>query len=201
MFWVPYRRCPQLSVNGSLNQHMAKQVPLFQTPVKTWLPMLANQRQPHRDMAIAGTACSPEGHPAPDQLCSYMSLLHTVPDTAVFWTGKRKINCTIGKKAVFFFPHYKYFDKSRFKMPLKCRIKLWVLYLGKYSWLGVNTAKAGIFTSMSHERYGLFVAGESHKEYRQGNLCNLFTGPSEAHKDEWDQGQLLFSHSSPNLYW
>lgn len=85
-------------------------------------------------------------------------------------------------------------------MPLKCRIKLWVLYLGKYSWLGVNTANAGIFTSMSHERYGLFVAGESHKEYRQGNLCNLFTEPSEAHKDEWDQGQLLFSHSSPNLY-
>lgn len=39
------------------------------------------------------------------------------------------------------------------------------------------------------------------REYRQGNLCNLFTRPWEAHKDEWEQGQLLFSHSSPNLYW
>jgi len=54
MIWVPHRRFPQLPVNGSLNKHMAKQVHLFQTPVTTWLPMLANQRPPCRAMTIAG---------------------------------------------------------------------------------------------------------------------------------------------------
>lgn len=68
MFWMSHRRYPQLPVNGSLNQHMAKQVSLFQTPVKSWLPMLANQMQPRRDMAVEGTACSPEGHPTPNFL-------------------------------------------------------------------------------------------------------------------------------------
>lgn len=81
MFWMSHRHCPQLPVNGSLNQHMAKQVSLFQTPVKTWLPMPDNQRQPHRDMAVEGTTWSPEGHLTPDQLCSYMSTLQTAPDT------------------------------------------------------------------------------------------------------------------------
>lgn len=56
---------------------MAKQVSLFQTPVKTWLPMLANQRQPRRDMAVEGTTWSPEGHLTPDQLRTYMSMLQT----------------------------------------------------------------------------------------------------------------------------
>lgn len=48
---------------------------------------------------------------------------------------------------------------------------------GKYSWLDVNAAEAGIFSSMSDERYSLFVAGEGYKGYRQGNLCNLFMRP------------------------
>lgn len=68
----PHRHCLQLSVNGSLNEHMAKQVLLFQTPVKTWLPMPANQRHTHGDIAIAGTTCIPEGPPTTDQLSSYM---------------------------------------------------------------------------------------------------------------------------------
>lgn len=79
---------PQLQVNGSLNQHMAKQVSLFQTPVRTWLPELANQRQPHGDMAVEGITQRHECHPTPDQLGFYVSLLPNASDTAAFWPRK-----------------------------------------------------------------------------------------------------------------
>lgn len=75
---------PRLQVNGSLNQHMAKQVSLFQTPVRTWLPEPANQRQPHGDMAVEGTTQRRECHPTPDQLGFYMPLLPNASDTAAF---------------------------------------------------------------------------------------------------------------------
>lgn len=74
MFKVSHRPLLQLPVNGSLNQHMAKQVSLFLTPVKSQLHILSNQGQPHKDMAVEGTACGPECHSTPaGQLCSYMS--------------------------------------------------------------------------------------------------------------------------------
>lgn len=49
-----------------------------------------------------------------------------------------------------------------------------VLHFGKSTWRDVNTAEVVIFSGISDERYRLFVTG-SCREYRQGNLCNLFT--------------------------
>ncbi|TNN44846.1 hypothetical protein EYF80_044964 [Liparis tanakae] len=62
---------------------MDKQVSLLQTPVKIWLPTQANQRQRRRDMAVEGTARSPEGHPTPDPPRPHTSTLPTAPDTTV----------------------------------------------------------------------------------------------------------------------
>lgn len=43
--------------------------------------------------------------------------------------------------------------------------------------LAEHAADDGFFSSISNERYGLFVTEGGCREYGQGNLCNLFTGP------------------------
>ena len=203
MFRVSHRRCPQLLLNGSLNQHMAKQVSFFQTPVKTWLPMLANQSQPRRDMAVEGTTWNPEGHPTPDQLCSYTTTLRTVRDTTALWPRKGETCQTIrGQKRNHDFFFLWTVWKGSFRMPLKCLSKH-VGFKSEVGWTWIQL-RFGFFSSISDERWIGDVCcrrGGGRRAYRQGNLCNLFTRPWEAHKDEWEQGQLLFSHSSPNLYW
>lgn len=203
MFWVSHRCCPQLPVNGSLNQHMAEQVSLFQTPVKTWLTTLANQREPHRDMAVQGATCSPEGHPTPDQLCSYMSMQQIAPDAIAFWPIIWEL---IGQPArkkekmtSFWVMNSLMNAVSKCLSNVKPSCGVCILE-SKVGWMWIQL-RLGFSVACLMKDMGFLLWEGGCREYRQGNLCNLFTRPWEAHKDEWDQGQLLFSHSSPNLYW
>lgn len=68
--------------------------------------------------------------------------------------------------------------KAVSKCPSNVESSCGVCLFEKLSWLHVNTAEVGIFSSISDERRGLFCCGRGGcREYRQVNFCNLFTGP------------------------
>ena len=113
MFRVSHRRCPQLPVNGSLNQHMAKQVSLPQTPVRPWLPGPANHTQPHTNMALEGATWNPEGHQTSLNprflLYTIGSVIHTNVYTKKIQSmlnyGKQNSSCV---RSIPFLPFYSY---------------------------------------------------------------------------------------------